>query len=67
MTKKVNIQYIYTAHRTPHRKKNKPILKMAKDLSRQFFKEHNNGQQAYEMMLNNANHQRNANIASILL
>ena len=40
---------------------------MAKDLNRRFFKEHTNGQQAHEKMLNNANHQKNANIASILL
>lgn len=40
---------------------------MAKDLNRQFLKEHTNGQQTYEKMLNNANHQKNANIANILL
>lgn len=39
---------------------------MAKDLNRQFLKEHTNGQQTYEKMLNNANH-KNANIANILL
>ena len=40
---------------------------MSKDLNRQFFKEHTNSQQAYGKMLNNANHQKNENIANILL